>query len=378
MRVVFVGGAGAMGRAVVTAAAGFAEVSQLLVLDRDADRAEAVAEAAGPKAKAVPFDAGQDDLAGLLAGADAVVSTLGPFTVFGRSTIEAAVRAGCHYIDINDDWEPTLDVLSLDARARQAGVTALIGMGASPGVSNVLAMRAAAELDVVHELVTGWALAGAKAEPGGARPSAALLHLVQQATGSIQVVEDGEEKLVRPLRPMTLDYPGLGEIRVRTVGHPEAVTLPRAMPGLSRCVNVMSGPEWYFDHLAGLMARVEAGELSAHGAAVVLEDEVCRPADAPATLRTPTLWAWAKGLRDGQPCRVGAGLGKWPAGRMAGATGLPAAAALRMVLRGEITRRGVVTPEEVVPFDLLMERLAPWYVLPEAAGELYTVAVEKG
>ena len=56
--------------------------------------------------------------------------------------LRAAIRAGCHYVDVCDDWEPTLEMLALDTEARAAGVTAVIGLGASPGITNLLAVQA--------------------------------------------------------------------------------------------------------------------------------------------------------------------------------------------------------------------------------------------
>ena len=366
-----------MGQAAVRAIAEFREVSQILVLDRDPARARDLVDDVGPVAQAETFDADRDDLLRHLSDASVVLSTLGPFTRFGERILRSAVAAGCDYVDINDDWEPTLDVLALSDEVARAGVTALVGMGASPGVSNVLAARAAAELDLVDDLITGWALAGTESEPGGPRPAAAMLHLVQQTTGTIRVIDEGVERLVPPLQPLKIAYPGLGLIEVRTVGHPEAVTLPRHFSGLTRCVNVMSGPLWWFDHLASITARVDRGELSARDAALLLEEPVIRPADALPTVRTPTIWARATGLRDGIETHVGVGLNRWPDGRMAGATGIPAAQGLLMLLRGEITKHGVVTPEEVVPFDLLTERLAPAYIHPDSGKGLYSIASER-
>jgi len=57
--------------------------------------------------------------------------------------------AGVHYLDINDDWESTEAMLAMDAAARGRGVTAVIGMGASPGISNLLARHAMRRLDLV-------------------------------------------------------------------------------------------------------------------------------------------------------------------------------------------------------------------------------------
>src|SRR5690606_15578076 len=69
-----------------------------------------------------------------LRAADLVVNTVGPYFRFGPPILAAAIAAGCDYIDICDDPQPTIEMLELDARAKAAGVTALLGMGASPGV----------------------------------------------------------------------------------------------------------------------------------------------------------------------------------------------------------------------------------------------------
>lgn len=367
MRVVFVGGAGAMGAKAVSTASAFGEFTELVIADRDLGAAERLAADLGPRVSAVRFDADTDSAEDLFAGAWGVLNTLGPFTRFGAKVMTAAIASGCHYVDINDDWEPTLEALELHEAAHAAGVTALIGMGASPGISNVLAARAAVELDEMHELVTGWALAGTTSESVGNRPSAAMLHFVHQSTGTIQVVEEGVEAQVKPLQEMTIQYPGIGPVTVRTIGHPEAVTLPRHFPGLTRCVNVMAGPSWYFDTVAQLMSDVERGSIAAEEAALQMDQTPVRPPDAPPTVRTPTIWAWASGVRNGIGTIVAAGLNRWPEGKMAGATGIPAAIALRLLARGDITHRGVVTPEQAVPFEQLIAELEPLYTEPSGS-----------
>ncbi|NMO03165.1 saccharopine dehydrogenase [Gordonia sp. TBRC 11910] len=378
MLVTVVGGAGAMGRKAVETLATFDEVSEVQVLDRDVEPLTLLTldEHCRRKIRPVVVDALADDLASHFAGSAVVLSTLGPFTIFGERVLSAAIDAAVDYVDINDDWEPTLEALEWHARAQAAGVTALIGMGASPGVSNVLAARAAAELDVVHELYTGWVVAGTESEPGGARPAAAILHLVHECTGKVRVVEGGVDALVTPLEPMRLHYPGLGDIDVRTIGHPETVTLPRRYPDLRRCYNVMAGPAWWFGGIAPIMAAVDAGELSVHDAALRVEDGISRPVDAPRTRRTPSLWALAVGERAGVPTRTAVSTQRWSEGRMAGATAIPAAVSARMLLRGQISRPGVNTPEDLVPFDLLMESLDPLYTLPDAAGPLFDITSE--
>ena len=139
MKLLALGGPGAMGRVAVRVAAGLPAVREITVADRDLDAARRLIRSlAGspvvPRARQVDVT---DDRAldALLVGADVVLNTVGPYYRFGPAVLRAAIRTRTRYIDICDDWEPTLAMLDLDADARAAGVCALIGMGASPGVS---------------------------------------------------------------------------------------------------------------------------------------------------------------------------------------------------------------------------------------------------
>jgi saccharopine dehydrogenase-like NADP-dependent oxidoreductase len=79
-------------------------------------------------------------LAELLRGADVVLSAVGPFYRFGTTVLRAAIESGTSYVDVADDPAPTLQMLALDPAARAAGVSAIVGAGASPGLSNLLAV----------------------------------------------------------------------------------------------------------------------------------------------------------------------------------------------------------------------------------------------
>ncbi len=368
MRVVLVGGAGAMGSCALRTVAGFPEFTELVIADFNIAAAKSLAAELGPRVSAVKFDADRDDPRKLFAGAWGVLSTLGPYTRFGTKIMGAAIESGCQYIDINDDWEPTLQAFELDKAANAAGVTALIGMGASPGVSNVLATKAAAQLDEVYELLTGWSVVGIASDSGNDHPQAAMLHMVHQCTGTIRAVEDGEWADVPPLQTLPIHYPGVGDVVVRTIGHPEAVTLPRIYPALQHCVNVMSGPDWYFDYVTDLMRGVESGTLTQDDAAVAMDRTPPRPPDAPRTLRLPPVFAWARGVREGVDTIAAAGITRWAPGKMAGATAVPAAVGLRLLAHGDISLRGVVTPEAAVPADKFFAELDPLYTEPGDTG----------
>jgi len=144
-------------------------VDELIVADRDEIRARALSDEVGKKARALRLDVSDGvALRDALAGVDVVLSTAGPYYVLGLPVLEAAIETGTHYLDICDDWEPTLEMLELDSKARAAGVIAVIGMGASPGISNLLALTAMNECDHVDRVFTAW-----RAGDGG-KPEATL------------------------------------------------------------------------------------------------------------------------------------------------------------------------------------------------------------
>jgi saccharopine dehydrogenase-like NADP-dependent oxidoreductase len=112
-------GAGGMGRYAARTAVKFDFVDELVVADRDLGAASRCAEALGPTARAAAVDVTDEAaLLRLFAGAGAVLNTVGPFFRLGPPVLRAAITAGCHYLDINDDWESTEAMLAMDADAR--------------------------------------------------------------------------------------------------------------------------------------------------------------------------------------------------------------------------------------------------------------------
>lgn len=376
MRVIVFGGAGEMGRVAVKTAAELGFVKEVVVADRNLPGAQEVA-VQSPKARSASVDLrDRDGLAGILAGMDVVINASGPFFELGVPILEAAVDAGAHYLDICDDWEPTLDMLALDDRARARGVTAVLGIGASPGLTNLLAMKAAKALDTTNELLTGWCIDDVSGEETAkmalrTEPSAATIHWMQQLSGRIRVQKDGESKLVKPLQRREIAFPGWGRISAWTVGHPEAVTLPRTVPGLRSCVNVMTGSnEKTFLGLKLLQGLVDTRVLSLREAARELErsDTPADRARRKPLKNLPGLFGWAEGLKDGRPTASAAWLRGLPAGGMGGSTGVPLGLALHLFAGEAHPRAGVLTPEEAIDPDWFFDLLAPWCVGGFATG----------
>lgn len=381
MKVVALGGPGGVGRPAATLAAGFDFVEQLIVADRDGTAARGLAHELGAPVRAATIDVTDGDgLRRLLQDADVVLNTVGPSFRFGVPILQAAIDAGCHYLDVCDDWEPTLAMLDLHAEAEAAGVVAIIGLGASPGVSNLLARLAIDALDTCDTIYTGWDLSCAVPTAAGPTPSAATVHGLHQLSGTVRVWRDGIAVEERPVQATHLTLPGFGSGKVWTIGHPEAVTLPRTFPTLRTSLNVMHAPTTDVLGIRLLTALIDRSWVDLRQAATWAERLESTP-PSPAQIRDgvrsgsrlPPLFALAEGSRDGTPAAACAAITAFPEGGMGAATGIPLAQGLRLLADGTVARPGVHTPEAVVPPQPFLDWLAPWCGC--APGEVVTLHV---
>ncbi|MFA5110751.1 MAG: saccharopine dehydrogenase NADP-binding domain-containing protein [Desulfobaccales bacterium] len=256
-------GAGAMGALAAAMVAAFPEVESLTVADLNLEAARRVAAGCGGKAGAAAIDVtNPNELTSLMRGADLVMNCVGPFFRFGVPVLKAAIAAGVDYLDICDDPEPTRAMHEYQAIASKAGITAIVGLGASPGITSLLAARARAELDKVEELIAGWNI---EEDSGGDETvsySAAAVHWMQQCSGTILECARGRLVEHQPLVDVNLDYPGRGRRTVYTVGHPEPVSFHYSYPDLPRSFCVMVMPRAWVGDFQRLAAQINQGNLT--------------------------------------------------------------------------------------------------------------------
>ncbi len=378
--VVVLGGAGGMGRVAVAHAARFDDLGEIVVADLDRAAAEAVVAECQGAAKvglrAVAIDVTDAAaLSALLGPADVVLNTTGPFYRLGVPVLRGAIEAGCLYLDICDDWEPTVEMLGLHDEAAACGVLAVIGMGASPGLSNLMARMACDRLERVDDVYTAWPVdagvgesAGAldAAEEVGDEGSAALMHWMQQISGRIEVVESGALVSRQPVHPVTLDFPGLGSGTAYTVGHPEPITLRERVGIRGASANLMLLKASTVAFLQGLRDDIDAGRLSHEAAGrQIVEPGLLRQTRAlagalrcPGAGRLPFFFALARGEREGRAVSVGVRATSIPPG-MDGVTGVPLALGLRQLLDRRPDLVGVHPPETAIEPTPLFDALAP-------------------
>ena len=81
----------------------------------------------------------------MLEGVAAVAACL-PYRL-NLEVMEAALAAGCQYADLGGLYHVTIKQWELDPRFREAGLSAVMGIGSAPGITNVLARLGADRLD---------------------------------------------------------------------------------------------------------------------------------------------------------------------------------------------------------------------------------------
>jgi saccharopine dehydrogenase-like NADP-dependent oxidoreductase len=326
--------------------------ADLVVGTRHPRRAEAfLSEVAKPtvRAAAVEVDvADHDALVRLMKGCDVVCNLAGPNFRNAVHVARAAIAAGVSMVDVSDDFAATLEILALHEEARKAGITVVLGLGASPGVTNILAREGAGKLDRVDEVHTAWVMRGSDA--GG---PALAEHLLFSLPDRAFVFEDGEMKVVRPFVDgrETIEFPELGPVEVFHIGHPEPLTLSRFIEGVR-----------YADDKATFLPTevntliVELGRIARQLEPVCVDGQLvdgvafaasylyraCKAmSEVPQTgaLRTEVVGELA-----GRRTR----LVYTAAGRIGIGTGVPAAIGASLLAIGKINRRGVYPPEACI------------------------------
>lgn len=388
MRVLALGCAGGMGSVAVHAAKDCDVIKKIVIADLNEEPAMILADKIGDKARAIRLDVTDSDaLRRAIENADMVANSVGPYYRFGVPILKAAIAAKRHYVDICDDWRPTLEMLELDEHARAAGITAIVGMGASPGISNMLCVKAMNRLDVTSELITGWNAASAfqgelegSDDKGGA--SAAMEHLVHECSGTVGAYRDGTLAMLKPLENRTLDYPGLGRFDVWTIGHPEPVTIPRYWKEILFASNVFYATTETANVVKSAAALVDNGMKTIHQAAESIMSDlasgnVCVAGD----LDVPLLFVLAKGKKGYGDKLVALTVSAVPESSLEGAslmgavTGIPFAVGLKMLCEGKIIKRGVMAPEAAIDPDDFFDELLPYctYPKPVSREELITI-----
>jgi lysine 6-dehydrogenase len=346
LSVAVLGAAGTIAPAIARDLAESEEVARLLLLDRDGEGAERTAAAHAPgRAQARTADA-REGLARELRDVDVLVNAAS--YRLNLDVMAACLEASCHYIDLGGLYRMTERQLKLHGAFRSAGLLALLGMGSSPGKTNVMAARAVAELGAAPQRVDVMA-AGRDLDPpgGGLSVPYALQTLVDELTMPPVVLRDYRPVEVEPLSAggrVSYGEP-IGTADTIFTLHSEMRTFGDSFGCAEGSFRLSLSPA-LLEQLRELVGAPP--ERIAEVAAAVVQP-------SPRTVSVHIVEAAA----EGRVVRVRAltePVERWGIGGGIASTGAPAAAAVRLLARGAIEARGTLPPERCIdPGDLFPE-----------------------
>lgn len=250
-KVIVLGGCGAVGSVAVKTLVKNQQFSEVIIADHRIDKAEQLSAAINSKkVSTVSLDATNiESVKKAVKGCDVVLNCVGPFYNTVKPVLTAVIESGINYVDVCDDVDVTLEILDMDAAAKKAGISAVIGMGSSPGVTNLLGKYAAEQLLDEADAVDIYHAHGGEPVEG----EGVIGHRFHCMSIDIPMFLEGELKYVKYFREdgialrETFTFPVLGPVPLYPYPHPEQVTMPKHMK-LKRVTNKGSVlPNEYYD-----------------------------------------------------------------------------------------------------------------------------------
>ena len=361
MEVLILGGYGAMAQSTVPDLLESPGVERVGIAGRNLEKAKAFAKQFKDD-RAVPMLVDARDQASLvkeLKDWGAVINSA--WYDLNVPITEAAIKAGIHYIDLGGLYHQCVRQLKLDKQARDAGVTAVLGIGSTPGTMNVMGMYGASKLDKIHKVLlrsSGAVVSGG--EPDKFVPPYAVRTIFDEFSMDAPILRDGKIKFVPALTGLERSefQPPVGVVEGYYTIHSELVTMPKTLgKGVKEMDFIVAFPPPFTQTIAtlvrlGLASREEQ----------VVEGQKIRPYDVTSTVidnlpkpKEPELDLDIQrctliGEKDGNPVTLRYEAATWPHKRwkLGGGvvdTGVPPSIAAQWLLKGRIKEKGCIPPE---------------------------------
>lgn len=366
MRVLTLGGAGAVCQHAIRDLVRFSDFDEIVIGDYNVAAAEKLAAEIGDaRVKVVRVDANDGDgLIETFSGFDVVLNGL-PWK-YDLVVTRACVAAGVNGLDVST--EP--DQWGYDTAAREKAIVFIPGVGATPGITNVMARRGAEQMDEVEDIQINFAAFRCPAPAPGLLTT--FLWEFHPETHERVYYRDGAFHEVGPFAgARRVVFPGpIGEQEVYYIPHPETRTMPHSLGAAAVSVHGCFPP-----HAMRLArAMLESGLYSAeriflHGVETTAYETMRELLLALPESKQTTLWAFGllvevRGKRDG--CDVKAtywnrhpGMDEWggPAAYYKNIA-IPLSIGAQMIARGDVVSRGIVPPETALDPDVFFAELA--------------------
>ena len=371
--VVVLGGAGAMGQIIVRDLAQFSQFDQIRIADFDREKAQNLAASSKDKRVQSTFADLKDkkSLQEALAGAALVINST-PY-YFNVEVMRSALACGCHYMDLGGLFHVTRQQLELHDEFASKGLLAVLGMGAAPGLTNVMAAAAALELERVHsiDIVIGCIDFSKTNHPFA--PPYALDTILDEYSLPPMVFEGYEFTAKEPMSgEVVTDFPApVGQVKAIYTLHSEVATLPNSysMKGIERVTFRLGLPLEFHERLKFLIELgfgknelVGWGESAFHPRKVLAAMIQQLPQPQAVVDDCEVIRVDVGGANEGQEktVRLEAIVKSDSAGNVSSGaldTGVPPSIVAQMILDGTIARKGVLAPENCIPHSQLFQQL---------------------
>jgi len=361
VRVLVLGGYGAMAQSTVRDLLESKGVEAVGIAGRSEEKAKAFAKLLrDDRAVPTPVDIRERDrLARAMTGWDVVINSA--WYDLNVLITESAIRAGIHYTDLGGLYNETLKQMKLDKRAKDAGVTCLLGMGSTPGTMNVMGIYGAAKMDRIAKVrlrSSGAVVSGG--EPGVFAPPYAVRTIFDEFQLDCPVLRKGKIRMV-PARSglEQMEFgPPVGKVEGYYTIHSELATMPWTIgKGVQEMDFIVAFPPEFrqmMSTICGLgLARHEP--IAVGGAKVEPFDVTSSLIESLPKPKSPELDVDVQrcdliGEKDGRPTTLRFEAWTWPHERwgLGGGTvdtGVPPSIAAQWLAKGKVKAKGCVPPE---------------------------------
>ncbi len=317
-------------------------------------------------------------------GPDLVINVALPYQ--DLTLMEACLQAGVHYLDTANYEHPDTakfeykEQWAYQERFKEAGLTALLGSGFDPGVTNMFCAHAQKHLfDTIDTIDILDCNGGDHGHPFATNFNPEIN--IREITANGRYWENGEWITTQPLEhSMMFDFPGVGERKAFLLYHEEMESLCQNIKGLKRIRFWMTFGESYIKHLDVIqnlgLDSIEPIEFQ--GQEIIplqfLQKLLPDPASlAPNYKGKTSIGCLVKGTKDGKPrtsfiyniCDHEETYKEVGAQAVSYTTGVPAVAGAEMIATGKWRQPGVWNMEQNDP-DPFLARLndtgLPWHV----------------
>jgi lysine 6-dehydrogenase len=359
--------------------------AEVIAADLSFDRVKKLADKVG-KGKVTPIKLDASDPKALRAAAKGVdVIHNSAWYELNLKIMPVAIEMGVHYSDLGGFYDNTLEQLKYDKKAKDAGVTCVLGIGSSPGITNVCGAAGAKRLDTVRDISIYCSWDTKIKSDQAAFPTYSIRTVLDEITQDPGIVENGVKKKVPALSGKTevvMPDP-VGKVVAYYIKHSEPATMAdyigKGTKNVSFRIGFPANDFATFRTLAqlgfGSTEEIPAGTGSASPKDFITSMYLRSVEDSRDALAVETEEEFdyfridVDGTRGGRDAKVTIFVKTWsdlekrlPSGRD---TSVPPSIVADWLVRGKIDKRGVLPPEACIDPEPFFRELGKRGILVE-------------